>query len=79
MDTDTPRARLQALRDHFAARLEAAEDRDATAMGRLLRDIDADLAALPDGAEVSSADEIAERRTARRANSSGGSRSKRSS
>jgi hypothetical protein len=77
--TDDPRARLEALREHFAARLPDAADRDATAIGRLIKDIDADLAKMPNRAEVSDADEIAARRAARRAASSGTSRAKRSS
>lgn len=67
-DDDT-RARLEALREHFAGRLQEAADRDATAIGRLIKDIDADLAKMPNSAEVSDADEIAARRAARRAGS----------
>lgn len=72
------RARLVALREHFEGRLGEASDRDATAIGRLLKDIDSDLAKMPDRAEVSDADEIAARRAARRAGSRGSSRAKRS-
>jgi hypothetical protein len=60
------RATLEALRDHFATRLKAATDRDATAIGRLLRDIEADLAALPNAMEVSRADDLKAKRDARR-------------
>jgi hypothetical protein len=60
------RDRLVALREHFADRLESASDRDATAIGRLLRDIDADLAAIPNAQEVSAADELKAKRDARR-------------
>jgi hypothetical protein len=67
---DDQRARLEALREHFQARLADAADRDATAIGRLLKDIDTDLAKLPNKSEVSDADEIAARRTSRRAGSS---------
>lgn len=77
--TDDPRARLEALREHFAARLPEAADRDATAIGRLLKDIDADLAKMPNRAEVSDADEIAARRAARRSGSKSQARAKRSS
>lgn len=73
------RERLQELRDHFANRLDAAADRDATAIGRLIKDLDGDLAKLPDASEVSDADEIAARRAARRSGSAGSTRSKRSS
>ena len=75
--TDDPRDRLEALRDHFASRLPDAADRDATAIGRLIKDIDADLAKMPTPGKVSDADEIAARRAARRASSSGSSRAKR--
>ncbi len=78
MPVDDPRSRLEALRGHFAARLPDAADRDATAMGRLIKDIDDDLAKLPNGSEVSDADEIAARRAARRAGSKRSSRAKRS-
>lgn len=77
--SDDLRTRLEALRDHFAGRLDAAADRDATAIGRLIKDIDADLAKMPNSAEVSDADEIAARRAARRAGSKSSPRSKRSS
>lgn len=77
--SDDPRARLEALREHFATRLPDAADRDATAIGRLIKDIDADLAKMPNRAEVSDADEIAARRAARRAGSKGPARAKRSS
>ena len=70
-----PRARLEELREHFSARLPEAADRDATAIGRLIKDIDADLAKMPNKSEVSDADEIAARRAKRRAGSSGSSRS----
>lgn len=73
-----PRARLEALRDHFAGRLTKAADRDATAIGRLLKDIDADLAKLPTPGKVSDADEIAARRAARRTGAKGPARTKRS-
>lgn len=73
------RTRLETLRDHFADRLPDAADRDATAIGRLIKDIDADLAKLPNKSEVSDADEIAARRAARRAGSKGSARAKRSS
>lgn len=59
-------ARLAALRDHFAARLADASDRDATAMGRLIKEIDADLARLePPAQEGDELDEIAARRASR--------------
>jgi hypothetical protein len=77
--TDDPRARLEALREHFAARLPEAADRDATAIGRLLKDIDADLAKMPNRAEVSDADEIAARRAVRRSGAKSPTRAKRSS
>lgn len=71
------RANLEALRDHFADRLLAAADRDATAIGRLLRDIEADLAALPNAAEVSRADDLKAKRDARRAGAAGKTRAAR--
>ncbi len=77
--SDDLRTRLEVLRDHFAARLPEAADRDATAIGRLIKDIDADLAKMPNAAEVSDADEIAARRAARRTGSKSPARSKRSS
>ena len=76
--SDDPRARLEQLREHFAARLPDAADRDATAIGRLIKDIDADLAKMPNAAEVSDADEIAARRAARRAGAKSPARAKRS-
>lgn len=72
--SDDPRARLEALREHFASRLPEAADRDATAIGRLIKDIDADLAKMPNRAEVSDADEIAARRAARRSGSKSSTR-----
>lgn len=75
---DDPRTRLEALREEFMGRLSAAADRDATAIGRLIKDIDSDLASMPNSAEVSDADEIAARRAARRAGSKGSPRTKRS-
>ena len=77
--SDDPRARLEALREEFLRRLPDAADRDATAIGRLIKDIDADLAKMPNRAEVSDADEIAARRAARRAGSKSSARAKRSS
>lgn len=73
---DDPRVRLEALREHFASRLPDAVDRDATAIGRLLKDIDADLAKLPMPGKVSDADEIAARRATRRAGTSDKARAK---
>ena len=73
-----PRVRLEALREHFQGRLGEAADRDATAIGRLIKDIDADLLNLPNRAEVSSADEIAARRASRRAGAARPARAKRS-
>ena len=58
--------RLTTLREHFEARLPDAADRDATAIGRLIKDIDAELAELqPEQTEVDAVDEIAARRAAR--------------
>jgi hypothetical protein len=58
--------RLTALREHFEGRLHGAADRDATAIGRLIKDIEAELAALqPEQTEVDAVDEIAARRAAR--------------
>jgi hypothetical protein len=76
--SDDPRARLEALREHFAERLPDAADRDATAIGRLIKDIDAELAKMPTPGKVSDADEIAARRAARRAGSKGQARTSRS-
>ena len=77
--TDDLRVRLESLREEMSRRLPDAADRDATAIARLIKDIDADLAKLPNSAEVSDADEIAARRAARRAGAKGQARSKRSS
>lgn len=76
---DDSRVRLEALRAEMMRRLPEAADRDATAIGRLIKDIDADLAKLPNTAEVSDADEIAARRAARRSGSKSPARTKRSS
>lgn len=73
---EDPRQRLEDLRAEMLRRLPEAADRDATAMGRLIKDIDADLAKLPNRAEVSDADEIAARRAARRAGSAHKARAK---
>lgn len=75
--SDEPRARLEALREEFMRRLPESSDRDATAIGRLIKDIDADLAKLPNKSEVSDADEIAARRAARRASTSSKARTAR--
>lgn len=71
------RASLSALREHFAGRLEAASDRDAAAIGRLIRDLDADIAALPAAKEVSAADELKAKRDSRRAGTSSKARAAR--
>jgi hypothetical protein len=76
--SDDPRARLEALREEFLRRLPDAADRDATAIGRLIKDIDADLAKMPIPGKVSDADEIAARRAARRAGPKGSARANRS-
>lgn len=74
---DTRRESLEKLRDHFLGRLDAAADRDATAIGRLLKDIESDLAALPDESETSAADELKAKRDARRSGASGKARAAR--
>jgi hypothetical protein len=71
------RDRLAKLRDHFADRLEAASDRDAAAIGRLIRDLDADLEAIPNAQEVSAADELKAKRDSRRTGASGKARAAR--
>ena len=58
---------LVALRDELAARIPGASDKDAAALaGRLERILD-QIEAVPDRKDVSAADEIAQRRSARRA------------
>lgn len=73
------RASLEALRDDLARSIQACDSmRDKAALGRLLKDVLADIANLPTATEVSAADEIAKRRAARRAGASGKARAARS-
>lgn len=68
-------ATLRALRDDLARSIVACESlRDKASLGRLLKDVLADIEAIPNKAEVSAADEIAARRAARRSNSAASSR-----
>lgn len=60
------RAALQALADHLTGLLLAATPRDAAALARQLRDVLAELDAQP-AEEASPVDDLAAKRTARRA------------
>ena len=61
------RETLVALRDELAARIPGASNKDVAALaGRLERILD-QIEAVPDRKDVSAADEIAQRRAARRA------------
>lgn len=64
-------ATLEALRDDLARSIVACDSlRDKAALGRLLKDVLADIDTIPTKGEVSAADEIAARRAARRSDSS---------
>lgn len=71
----TRRGRLIALRDSLEAVMnEGVGPRDMAAISREYRAVMAELDALPSTQEVSAADEIAERRSRRRAGSAGTAR-----
>jgi hypothetical protein len=71
MATGDPRTQLVAMRDHLARRLEEAEDRSAAPIAARLADVVERLADLPDSEEVDSVDDLASRRTRRRAAAQG--------
>lgn len=64
------RKSLEALRDLLARQLETA-DRDVPALARQLREVMADLDALPNPHEKSRVDELNKRRAQRRAKAAG--------
>lgn len=70
---------LRDLRDLLAATIATCDSaRDVAALSRQLTDVLKQIEELPADREVSASDEIAKRRAARGAGSSGGSRSRRS-
>ena len=69
------RASLVALRDFLARQLDQCESlRDVASLSARLSAVLADIEALPNKAEVSAADEIAQRRASRRTGSTGQAR-----
>lgn len=69
-------ASLIALRDYLARQLDECDSkRDVAALSARLADVLDRIAAIPNNAEVSAADEVAKRRAARRASASGAARS----
>lgn len=68
---------LVALRDTLARAIDTCESmRDLAALSRQLTEVLEQIEGVPDKAEVSAADEVAKRRTARRAGSPGSARAK---
>lgn len=65
------RAALEAIRDRLAAELQRARGTGAAAVARELREVLAELEAIPDE-EVSPVDQLARRRAERRARAAGG-------
>ncbi|MEV0227990.1 hypothetical protein [Nonomuraea sp. NPDC050786] len=65
------RAALEAIRDRLAAELDSAEKRDAAVVAKELRQVLAELEALP-GGEVDTLDDLAARRTKRRSKAARG-------
>lgn len=71
---------LEALRDTLATAIDECDSkRDLAALSRQLTDVLAQIESSPSSAEVSAADEVAQRRASRRAGAAGAARSKRSS
>lgn len=73
------RETLVALRDELAARIPDASDKDAAALAARLALILDQIEAVPDRKDVSAADEIAQRRAARRTKPASPARAKRPS
>jgi hypothetical protein len=61
---------LEQLQAHLLADLDECETREAAALSKELRAVTAELESLP-GAEVSSVDDLARKRAARRAEAAG--------
>jgi hypothetical protein len=59
------RLSLESMRDQLAERLEGAEGRDAAVLSKELREVMKELEQIPTGKEVSTSDDLAERRAAR--------------
>lgn len=68
--TGDRRSSLEALRDFLARQLETAE-RDVPALARQLREVMAELDALPNPMEKSPVDELTKKRAARRSKAAG--------
>ena len=80
MTAEDRRTRLETARDALAGAIDGCESmRDLPSLVREYRATLAELDGLPNQAEVSSADEIAARRAARRSGPKGQARAKRSS
>lgn len=76
---DDRRQSLEAIRDRLARELQSVEGRDVAVLSKELRDVMRELDSLPSGERVDPldklagtvADDLAERRAARRANATG--------